>query len=121
MGVGGGKEFLEEISGAGEMGKTGGGEFDASTVAQDDGTVGSNGESGELPIDFQELRWARADLAAVVVEGMDGDAEGGGVGRPGLASVSEFLGAIEELLTGYDGVISPLYVSTRRGTMEGWG
>ena len=60
--VGGGKEFLEEISGASEMGQAGGGEFDASTVAQDDGTVGSNGESGELPIDFQELRLARADF-----------------------------------------------------------
>ena len=52
MGVGGGEEFLEEISGAGEMGQAGGGEFDASTVAQDDGTVGSRGQRGGLPIDF---------------------------------------------------------------------
>ena len=44
MGVRGKKEFLEEISGAGEMGKTGGGEFDPAAVAQDDGTVGSRGQ-----------------------------------------------------------------------------
>ena len=80
MGIGSGEEFLEEISGAGEMGQAGGGEFDAAAVAQENGTVGSNGESGELPIDFQELRLARVDLASVVVEGMDGDAKVGGVG-----------------------------------------
>ena len=114
MGVGGGKEFLEEISGAGEMGKTGGGEFDASTVAQDDGTVGSRGKWRGLPIDFEELRGARADLAAVVVEGVGGDAEGGGVGRPGLAAVSEFLGAIEELPTGTTGLFH-LYTSAHGG------
>ena len=43
-GIDGGKEFLEEISGAGELSQAGGGEFDSSTVALDDGTVGSRGQ-----------------------------------------------------------------------------
>jgi hypothetical protein len=91
VGVGGGEEFLEELSGAGQLGQEGGGKFDAAAIAQDDGTVGSRGERWGLPIDFKELRLARADLASVVVEGMDGDAEAGGVGGTGLAAGGEFL------------------------------
>ena len=53
-------------------------------------------------------------MAAVVVEGMDGDAEGGGVGGAGLAAFSEFLGAIEELLTGTTGLFH-LYTSAHGG------
>ena len=52
MGVGSGEDLLEEISGAGELSQAGGGELDAAAVAQDDGAVGSRGERGGLPIDF---------------------------------------------------------------------
>jgi hypothetical protein len=107
VGVGGGEERLEEISGAGEMGQAGGGEFDAAAIAQDDGTVGRGSERCGLPIDFKELRLPRADLASVVVEGMDGDAEAGGVGGPRLAALGEFLGELEELLTGVAGSFHP--------------
>ena len=53
-------------------------------------------------------------MAAVVVEGVDGDAEGGGVGGAGLAAVSEFLRTIEELLTGTTGLFH-LYKSAHGG------
>ncbi len=114
MGIGSGEELLEEISGAGEMGQTGGREFDAATVAQDNGTVASRRERGGLPIDFKELRLARADLASIVIEGVDGDAEGGGVDGAGLAAVGEFLGENEEFLTGATGLFHP-YKSAHGG------
>lgn len=57
---------------------------------------------------------ARTDLAAVVVEGMDGDAEAGGVGGAGLAAVGEVLGEIEELLTGAAEAFHP-YTSAHGG------
>ena len=57
---------------------------------------------------------ARAGLAAIVVEGMDGDAEAGGVGGAGLAAGGEFLGEIEELLTGAAGAFHP-YTSAHGG------
>ncbi len=44
---------------------------------------------------------ARADLAAIVVEGIDGDAKAGGVGGTGLAAAGHFLGENEQFLTGY--------------------
>ena len=49
-----------------------------------------------------------------MVEGMDGDAEGGGVGGAGLAAVGEFLGEIEEFLTGAEGLFH-LYTSAHGG------
>ena len=45
---------------------------------------------------------------------MDGDAEGGGVGGAGLATVSEFLGKNEEFLTGAEGLFHP-YTSAHGG------
>ena len=53
-------------------------------------------------------------MAAVVVEGMDGDAEASGVGGAGLAAGGEFLGEIEELLTGAEGAFHP-YTSAHSG------
>ena len=53
-------------------------------------------------------------MAAVVVEGMDGDAEASGVGGAGLAAGGEFLGEIEELLTGAEGALHP-YTSAHGG------
>ena len=114
MGIGSGEKLLEEISGAGEMGQTGGREFDAATVAQDNGTVASRRERGGLPIDCKELRLARADLASVVVEGMDGAAEAGRVGEAGLAAVSKLLSENEEFLTGAEGLFHP-YKSAHGG------
>ena len=114
VGVSGGEEFQEEISGAGEMGQAGGGEFDAAAIAQDDGTVGDRRERRGLPFNFKELGLARADLATVVVEGMDGDAEAGGVGGAGLAAGGEVLSEIEELLTGAAGAFHP-YTSAHGG------
>jgi len=107
VGVGGGQEFLEKIFGAREMGQAGGGEFDPATVAQDDDTVGGGRERWGLPIDLKELRLARANLASIMVEGMDGDAEAGGVGGTGLAADSEFLGELKEFLTGAAGLFHP--------------
>ena len=57
---------------------------------------------------------ARAGLAAIVVEGMDGDAEAGGVGGAGLAAGGEVLGQNEELLTGAAGAFHP-YTSAHGG------
>ena len=57
---------------------------------------------------------ARADLAAVVVEGMDGDAEARGVGGAGLAAGGEVLSEIEEVLTGAAGAFHP-YTSAHGG------
>ena len=88
--------------------------FDAAAMAQDDGTVGGGRERGGLPVDFKELRLARAGLAAIVVEGMDGDAEAGGVGGAGLAAGGEVLGQNEELLTGAAGAFHP-YTSAHGG------
>ena len=53
-------------------------------------------------------------MAAVVVEGMDGDAKASGVGGAGLAAGGEFLGEIEELLTGAEGAFHP-YTSAHGG------
>ena len=53
-------------------------------------------------------------MASVVVEGMDGDAKVGGVGGAGLAEVGEFLGEIEEFLTGAEGLFH-LYTSAHGG------
>ena len=57
---------------------------------------------------------ARADLAAVVVEGMGGDAEARGVGGAGLAAGGEVLNEIEELLSGTAGLFHP-YTSAHGG------
>lgn len=67
-----------------------------------------------MPVDFQELRLARADLAAILVEGVNGDAEAGGVGGAGLAAGGEVLSEIEELLTGAAGAFHP-YTSAHGG------
>ena len=114
VGVDGGEEFLEEISGAGQLGQEGGGKFDAAATAQEDGTVGRGSERCGLPIDFKELRLPRADLAAVVVEGVHSDANAGGVGGAGLAAGGEVLGEIEEFLTGAAGAFHP-YTSAHGG------
>jgi len=45
---------------------------------------------------------------------MDGDAEASGVGGAGLAAGGEFLGEIEELLTGAEGALHP-YTSAHGG------
>ena len=121
MGIGSGEKLLEEISGAGEMGQTGGREFDAATVAQDNSTVASRRKRGGLPIDFQELRLARADLASVVVEGMDGDAEAGGVAGAGLAAVSKAVAENEEFPTGAEGLFHPYKSAHRGGRWSGQG
>jgi hypothetical protein len=123
VGVGGGEEFLEEICGASEMGQAGGGEFDAAAIAQDDGTVGRGSERCGLPIDFEELRLPRpsARLASIVVEGVHGDADAGGVGGPRLAALGEFLGELEELLTGVAGSFHPYTSAYDRAAREGWG
>jgi hypothetical protein len=46
---------------------------------------------------------------------MDGDAEAGGVGAAGLAATSEFLGEIEEFLTGPAGLFHPYTSAYDRG------
>jgi len=46
VGVGGGEELLEQLSGTGEAGKLGGSEFNAATIAQDDGAVERGGGDG---------------------------------------------------------------------------
>ena len=117
-GVGDGEEFLEEICGASEMAKAAGGEFDAAAIAQDDGAVGSRGERWGLPIDFEEFRLARADLAAVVVEGVHGDAESGGIGGARLTAAGEVLGEIEEFLTGAAGAFHPYTSAHGKGVWK---
>ena len=107
-GVGGGEVFQEKISEAGEMGQAGqrrvlGGGLCAGRWH----SRGQEGERGGPPVDFKELRFARADLAAILVECVNGDAEAGGAGGAGLAAGGEFVGEIEKLLTGAAGAFHP--------------
>jgi hypothetical protein len=95
VGVGGGEELIEEVGVLDEVGEGGGGELEAAAVTEDDGAFGSGGGRWRLPVDLEEFGGRGMELAAVVIEGVRGDAVAGGVGGARLAAVGEVAGERE--------------------------